>query len=89
MTRAQDQLRLMAIALIQEGIGDLNSETKSELEALAVDEKTWQEQVIEHVNGRVISVPFVLAAIAKKWEASPHKNRELFTRQILADCGLL
>lgn len=82
-------LRLMAISLIQEGLGDLHPDQKSELERFERDGLNWREYVIHQINGAVLPAEFVLGAIHTKWKKSPHQNRELFTRQVLTEWGLL
>ncbi len=86
---ALTQLRLMAIALIQEGTGDLAPEFEEEFAHFERNGLPWREYTINQINGQTLPAEFILAAIHKKWKDSRHKNKELFTRQILSEWGFL
>lgn len=82
------QFRLMAIALIQDGIGILDWNTEQEFANFEHEGRDWRNFVIYRLNGFDLPATMITMAIQKKWQDS-EKNVELFTKRILEEWKLL
>lgn len=83
------QFRLMAIALIQDGIGILDWKTEQEFANYQWEERDWRSYVIYVLNGFDLPTEMIMLALQKKWQEMPEQNVEVFTRQILEEWKLL
>lgn len=83
------QFRLLAIALIQEGMGILDWKTDQEFANYQWEERDWRSYVIYKLNGFDLPVNMITLAVGKKWAEDPEKNVEAFTRRILKEWKLL
>lgn len=83
------QFRLMAIALIQDGIGILDWTTEQEFANFEHEGRDWRNYVIYTLNGFDLPATMINLAIQKKWQDAAEKNVETFTRQILEEWKLL
>ncbi len=82
-------IRLMAIALIQDGIGQLDATTETTLDRLLIDGSSWREYMIRQLNGFDLPADFVKLAILKKWQEFESQDTQAFTEAILDEWGLL
>lgn len=85
----RSQIRFMAIALIQDGIGQLDPETEAALARFESDGMEWREYVIFRLNGMPLPVDFIRLAIRNRWNTCGHDDRASFTSQILGEWHLL
>ncbi|MCB1051008.1 MAG: hypothetical protein H6510_01725 [Acidobacteria bacterium] len=82
-------VRMMAVALIQDAIGKLHEETASDLARFEEAGLGWREWVITRINGQTLPVEFIKLAIYKKWSQWDPADVEGFSRQILEEWGML
>ena len=83
-------VRMMAVALIQDAIGKLHAETESDLARFEEAGMGWREWVITRINGKSLPVDFINLAIFKKWSQwDEPEDIEGFSRFILEEWGLL
>jgi len=85
----RSQIRFMAIALIQEGMGQLDAETEDALSRFESDDMDWREYTIFRLNGHPLPVDFIRLAIRKRWKTCGHEDGPGFTTQILKEWHLL
>ena len=85
----QYQIRLMAIALVQESIGRLDDQTALKLAVFEEEGLAWREYVIRQLNGFDLPPDFIKLAIAKRWEEDARQDPQAFTQAILAEWRLL
>lgn len=82
-------MRMLAVALIQDGIGRLSEETAASLASFSENGMGWRDYAIFRLNGSQLPPEFITHALFKKWMAWPQNDVQGFTRQILHEWGLL
>ena len=83
------QFRLMAIALIQDGMGILDWKTEQEFANYEWEDRDWRNYVIYKLNGFDLPMTMITLAIHKRWKEFESQNVEEFTRLILQEWKLL
>ena len=85
----RSQIRFMAIALIQEGMGQLDPETENALSRFESDGMDWRAYTILRLNGQPLPVDFIRLAIRHRWKSCGHEDGPRFTTKILKEWHLL